>query len=95
MAGPSATPWTYSNWNQQALYPDGSAARLTQLDLHITEVSNAISCGGYTVRGRTISIQDLQHYLNSLTRQRVIEADRTGLATGQRLGFTRAKARYF
>ena len=95
MAGPSATPWTYSNWNQQALFPDGSTARLAQLDLHITEVSNAISCGGYSIRGRSVTVQDLQHYLNTLQRARVVEADRTGLATGQRLGFTRGRARYW
>jgi hypothetical protein len=95
MAGPSATPWTYSDWNQQVLYPDGSTARLTRLDQHISEVSNAISCGGYTVRGRSLTVQDLAHYLTQLQKIRVVEADRTGLANGQRLGWTRGKARYY
>ena len=59
MAGPSSTGWSYSDWNDQSLFPDATTARLKRLDLHIKEVADAISCGGYQIRGRYVNIQDL------------------------------------
>lgn len=57
--------WTYSDWTSQAT----DAARLTRLNLHITEVSDAVG-REIDADGKRVSSAAVQQYLDTLLRQR-------------------------
>lgn len=81
--------WTYSSWVTQ---PEGTALRLSQLRLHIQEVSNFLATGSYSGEGgRSTSVGDDRAYLDTLLTREKFEAEQVGLALGTRLGWSAAR----
>ena len=80
-----ASVWTYSGWIN---LDDGSAARLTQLRLHIQEVSDFISSGNYTMNGRSIDKDSLQKMLETLMKKEEAESKQVASSNGNRSAFT-------
>lgn len=84
-----AAAWTYSNW---ITYETGTASRLSQLRLHIQEVSDFISTGNFSVENKSHDKDALQSYLDTLLKRESTEATAAGAASGTRAGWTRGKA---
>lgn len=85
-------PWVNSNW---ITFPTGSPARLTALRLFIQEVSDRISQDTREVlKGRTVdpALAEYQTLLGTLQAKEEIEAERTDLSTGARVGWTQGFA---
>lgn len=83
--------WTYSDW----ITKTSSSERLSQLRLHIQEVSNAVQANQtVNVNGRQIGKFALVDYLKDLRAEEKALAEATGqqvYAQGNRRTWTRAR----
>ena len=72
--------WTYSNWTSQST----AAARLTRLNLHITEVSDILAkVQDGSISGQQWSRFDLPRYLEGLLKERAkLEKDASAETLG-------------
>lgn len=86
MANPA---WTYSDW---ITLGSGTSARLSQLRLHIKEVSDKISTANFSTEGKSHDQDLLQQYLKDLMAAEAKEAQAAGLSAGTRSTWTRGKA---
>jgi hypothetical protein len=84
----AAPAWTYSDW---VTYEPGSASRLTQLRLHIKEVSDALSTGNYSNPKGAHDKSYLQDYVADLLRKEASEAAVVGISTDIRTSWTRGR----
>lgn len=86
---PSA--WTYSDW---VTLESGSSSRLSQLRLHIQEVSDRIAETPTSVSGDGGAASWSQHsdYLKTLLAEEKSLADEVDQGDGTRMGWAKARA---
>lgn len=85
-----AAAWDYSDY---ITYERGTSTRLTRLRLHIKEISDYVSTGGYNVQGKSHTKAEL---VNELARLREEEKELSAItvtsASTNRAPFVRGKA---
>ena len=86
-----ASVWTYSDW---ITYDEGTSTRLTNLRLHIQEVSDFISSGNYSINGRSIDKDALAKQLEVLMAKEESESKKRGSNDGSRSAFTSGRMNF-
>jgi hypothetical protein len=81
--------WVYSDW---ITYDRSSTTRLERLRLHIQELSDFCT-GSYKITNREVKKDDVEKRIIALLAQEQTEAEATDTTSGNRVGFTRARAK--